>query len=733
VDPIPPACNAFLDIDISQAEERGGPVTLTTAEVEVDARLECAGGYWFAEIWFRPYIVDRTPGYDGRALGTSRPFEHFDPCGPPDFDCSPMEADADATVVDEWDDNGRQVEGLLEIILVVKPSLFKWNRCEAPAGLRLVSCEGKDTNRLHAVVGTHTYSTGLKAPVARHVALGDSYGAGNGAEHYRSDAPGCFRSMVGYHYLVTGAQMPGGIPVQEPTVRSCSGADIVHMSHLQVGTEGPQLAALDRKTTRLVTLSVGGNDLGFGDWLRQCADPAVTCPDPIVTFAKNVETTRRLQALYREILDRIRPDGTLIVLGYPAVFPRPGEPTCQAVSGLPPVPPMPGTPGTPGITIYDQRELGLFDTAWRDARDVLFRATNPFGARVKFVDMYDALAGHRMCSDDPWAVAPTHSFTPPEWVHPNAQGHAAMARRVRQAIAQLPRRPFDAPSTPTTWSSVALGPNADGRLELFGVDTTSGVGHRWQTSPSGGVWSDWTMFDGNLETVAAEANADGRLELFGTNSAGQIYHRSQTSPNGTWSPWEQVGGILNSIALARNADGRLEAFGTNPNGNIYHQWQTSPNSSTWSPWVLLDGLLSKITAERNADGRLELFGTNSAGTIYHRYQTSPNGTWSPWEQVGGILNSIALARNADGRLEVFGTNSAGHIYHSWQTSPNSSNWSPWVLFDGLLSKITAERNADGRLELFGTNSAGQLYHQSQTSPNSSTWSGWVQLHGDANR
>ncbi|WP_371648187.1 MULTISPECIES: tectonin domain-containing protein [unclassified Streptomyces] len=93
------------------------------------------------------------------------------------------------------------------------------------------------------------------------------------------------------------------------------------------------------------------------------------------------------------------------------------------------------------------------------------------------------------------------------------------------------------------------------------------------TGQEGGNWSPWGQFDGALRAVAAETNADGRMELFGVNSAGSIFHRWQMTPaGGSWSGWEQFDGALTSIAVARNADGRLELFGTNSAGSIFHRW-----------------------------------------------------------------------------------------------------------------------------------------------------------------
>src|SRR4051812_47417043 len=61
---------------------------------------------------------------------------------------------------------------------------------------------------------------------------------------------------------------------------------------------------------------------------------------------------------------------------------------------------------------------------------------------------------------------------------------------------------------------IALGMNADGRLEIFYVGTDNGLYHNWQTAPNSG-WAGETRFSGNsAKQIAVGSNADGRLEIF---------------------------------------------------------------------------------------------------------------------------------------------------------------------------------------------------------------------------
>jgi hypothetical protein len=43
-----------------------------------------------------------------------------------------------------------------------------------------------------------------------------------------------------------------------------------------------------------------------------------------------------------------------------------------------------------------------------------------------------------------------------------------------------------------------------------------------------------------MTSLAMEANADGRIELFGVNAAGEIWLRYQMTPGGDWSGWRSL-------------------------------------------------------------------------------------------------------------------------------------------------------------------------------------------------
>jgi len=101
-----------------------------------------------------------------------------------------------------------------------------------------------------------------------YLALGDSYQSGEGAYNYEpgTNVSGnmCHRSTVSYPYLITGLQT---VPSNRVDV-ACSGALIHNLSDGQNG-EPPQFNSLSPNDA-LVTIGIGGNDLGFSPILTAC-------------------------------------------------------------------------------------------------------------------------------------------------------------------------------------------------------------------------------------------------------------------------------------------------------------------------------------------------------------------------------------------------------------------------------------------------------------------------------
>jgi hypothetical protein len=160
----------------------------------------------------------------------------------------------------------------------------------------------------------------------------------------------------------------------------------------------------------------------------------------------------------------------------------------------------------------------------------------------------------------PWSQldAPPPAAGAPRAIAAETNANALIEIFALTSSGQLWHRWETAPSgtTYTPWvrldgvlGSIAVARNADGALELIGVN---GAGQVLRRRAAGGTnnWSPWAPFDtpaavGTLRSMAAETNADGRIEVIGVNTAGQVWHRRQTAAGSdTYSPWVQLDGML---------------------------------------------------------------------------------------------------------------------------------------------------------------------------------------------
>ncbi len=142
-------------------------------------------------------------------------------------------------------------------------------------------------------------------PATRYVALGDSYAAGMGAG---GETGKCRVSDTSYPDLFA-EQSHVDLIVNA----ACSGATTSDLLN-------SQLIALDDRTD-LVTVSVGGNDLGVADVAGSCAaGKAVACRDQLSSALSLLNILpQRLDAVYKAIA-QAAPNARIVVTGYAALY-----------------------------------------------------------------------------------------------------------------------------------------------------------------------------------------------------------------------------------------------------------------------------------------------------------------------------------------------------------------------------------------------------------------------------
>lgn len=326
-------------------------------------------------------------------------------------------------------DGGRAVEIIFELYLQAS---VPWAGCGPIPGLRYLACDGLGTLLLHVVVGTGPFGTGLAAPVIHWAALGDSYSAGTGASSKLGppNPPACLRSAQTYSYKVNGGSMwigDRGEPIRlgQPNLKACDGAKTVDMYFTQNnrGAEARQLNYVTRKT-RLVTLTVGGNDLDFAPVLKNCFFSDCSGA-PLIPPARASTLQDDLVRLYRDIRSQMRPTNSrLVVLNYPDPLPNPRDPA----DDLPRFLRCPFTNSQ--ITTA---ELNRIYEAAAQLSNIISGAIAQLGdPNVIFVDVLDAFSGHRVCAADEWANGVSLDFS--GVFHPNDRGYVTMATELIRQV-----------------------------------------------------------------------------------------------------------------------------------------------------------------------------------------------------------------------------------------------------------------------------------------------------------
>jgi len=131
------------------------------------------------------------------------------------------------------------------------------------------------------------------AAAASYVALGDSYASGVGTATYYAESGSCRRGPAAYPVLVA-ARLGASL-----SFAACSGAKTGDVLEDQIDAIGP--------ATTYVTVTVGGNDAGFGRVLARCALPwPLSCTGRIAAARRFVRSAipAKLDAVYHAIRDR---------------------------------------------------------------------------------------------------------------------------------------------------------------------------------------------------------------------------------------------------------------------------------------------------------------------------------------------------------------------------------------------------------------------------------------------
>jgi lysophospholipase L1-like esterase len=244
-------------------------------------------------------------------------------------------------------------------------------------------------------------------PRAQFVAIGSSYAAGFGIRPQEPRSGNCGRSEVDYPHLVASKMR-----LQLDDV-SCGGAVTANALDTPQGAAPPQIDAVTTRT-RLVTLTIGGNDVNYIGTAIACGQPSSTCTataDPAQTDA----AFRALPHSLTELIQAIRtkaPSATIVLVTYPRLVPATACPALHYTRAA-----------TRLVGSMGQRLEQVFVTVAK-------------AAQVRLVDPYVLGAAHGPCATgtNKWVAGfvAANGFE----YHPTAAGHQEMAHLVEHELSR---------------------------------------------------------------------------------------------------------------------------------------------------------------------------------------------------------------------------------------------------------------------------------------------------------
>lgn len=243
------------------------------------------------------------------------------------------------------------------------------------------------------------------ARAANYVALGDSYAAGPVIPNQIAPL-GCLKSDHNYAHL---AAPTIGLPLKDATCSGATTADMTESQSTELGSVPPQFDSLSSETTR-VSLTIGGNDIGFSEIALSCVtvNPFSTpCKDKYDSGGKDqiaeriAATAPKVAAVLQGIHTR-SPSAKVFVVNYAAIFPE------------------------TGFGCWPQMPMGFGDVPYLRSKEQELNAmlaTQAAANGATLVDWYKASIGHDACKSSSvrW-VEPVEPSNPAAPVHPNERG-----------------------------------------------------------------------------------------------------------------------------------------------------------------------------------------------------------------------------------------------------------------------------------------------------------------------
>ena len=265
---------------------------------------------------------------------------------------------------------------------------------------------------------------GASAPRVSYVALGDSYSAGEGNGPFDGDCHRATRSDSAYPRMLP--SLAGY--VSAPSFHACTGAvtaDVWRRRQPNRSAQRVQTTYVNH-STRLVTLTIGGNDLRFSSIVAECLLPTDCTHSGLAGEVRAGLATigPKLVNTYEQVRERMDPGGQLVVAGYPHLFASGPDSGCK-----------------PFISVREAAWIDSLVDSGNAKIAAAVQSARLHSGNVSYVSVTNGFAGHELCTGDQWLYGLHPAFDGgPTLIkgsyHPTRAGQRAYARAFAAFLGQ---------------------------------------------------------------------------------------------------------------------------------------------------------------------------------------------------------------------------------------------------------------------------------------------------------
>lgn len=255
------------------------------------------------------------------------------------------------------------------------------------------------------------------AGATTYTALGDSYASGPLIPNQSLSPLGCLRSDHNYAHLTAEAL---GLSLTDVSCSGATTADMTEAQNVEPGPNPPQFNGLS-PGTNIVSLTIGGNDIGFTEIIENCItyNPfSSPCKEKYDSgghdqLAERIENAAPKVAAVLQGIHAHSPNARVFVVNYPDILPT-------------------------GSGCWPTMPLGFSDVPYLHATEERLNsmlATEAAANNATIVNWYAASVGHDSCKSS--SVRWVEPLIPGELafpVHPNKAGMAGGAVALEAAI-----------------------------------------------------------------------------------------------------------------------------------------------------------------------------------------------------------------------------------------------------------------------------------------------------------